>query len=206
MIAGLRLAARRTPTARLERRPTVGSVCTRDKLNGFGVLHTWQTVHPHTFVHFSHRTARPALGYLFSRSVHRPPEPRIPAHSPHCPECAGSRGSIRLQRVREKRYTNFFKWLTQNCTSGAGCGKICQCISPRDRTKAASRGADTHAIRTPHTCAPSACARALSSDLTTTCTVGTIEKGDAGGLQVYVHVVRVELWISVHGVIVLYDS
>ena len=33
-----------------------------------GVLHTWQTVHPHTFVHFSHRTAR-ADGVL-SQSFH----------------------------------------------------------------------------------------------------------------------------------------
>ena len=164
-----------------------------------------QTVHPHTFVHFSHCTARPTLGYLFSRSVHRPPEPRIPAHSPHCPECAGSRGSIRLQRVREIRYPQVLLRLTQNCTLCAGCRKICQCVSPCDRTKAASRAADTHAIRTPHTCAPSSCARALSSDLTTTCTVGANREDDAGGLQVYVCVVRVELWIPVHGVIVLYD-
>ena len=148
-----------------------------------GVLHTWQTVHPHTFVHFSHRTARPVFVYLFSRSVHRPPEPRISVHSPQCPECTDIGSSVRVQRVREKRYTNFFKWLTQNCTSGAGCQKICQCISPRDRTKAASRAAGTHAIRTPHTCAPSACARALSSEVTTTCTVGANRDDDAGGLK-----------------------
>ena len=177
------------------------------------MLHTWQTVHPHTFVcHFSHITygtgycaPRVCVVYLFSRSVHRPPEPRISAHSPQCPECADIRSSVRVQRVREKRYTNFFKWVTQNCTSGAGCRKICQCISPRDRTKAASRAAGTHAIRTPHTCAPSACARALSSDLTTTCTVGTNRSLMLVDCSVYVCEVRVELWISVHGVVVLYD-
>ena len=160
---------------------------------------------PVTFVHSSHRTARPAFVYLFSRSVHRPPEPRIPKHSPHCPECFNTSGSIRLQRVREKRYTNFFKWVTQNCTSGAGCRKICQCISPRDRTKAASRAAGTHAIRTPHTCAPSACARALSSEsphLAPSVMSPSLMLVDCSE---YVCEVKVELWIPVHGVIVLYD-
>ena len=157
-----------------------GACCTRGRPSTltllFVIFHISRTVLA---------TARPVwcVVYLFSRSVHRPPEPRIPAHSPQCPECAGTRGSIRLQRVREKRYPQVLLRLTQNCTSGAGCRKICQCISPRDRTKAASRAAGTHAIRTPHTCAPSACARALSSDLTTTCTVGADRELDAGGLQ-----------------------
>ena len=54
-------------------------------------------------------------------------------------------------------------------------------------------------------CAPSACARALTSDLTTTCNVGTSRRMMLVDCSVYVCVVRVELWIPVHGVIVLYD-
>ena len=86
--------------------------------------------------------------------------------------------------------------LTQICTSGAGCRKICQCMSPRDWTKAASRAAESDVVRPHSTCAPSSCARALSSEVTTTCTVGANRDDDAGGLKRCMYVCEVPVKID----------